>query len=215
MKSISMDSPIDGWAAGQTLPCAGNTTPVFMHYTGGAWRRVDVGFGADIGSVSMVSASDGWAAGALESWAKNAAGPVGSDSPLTLRYQNGAWTTVAQVPGLPAQGSGPQAMTALSPTDVWFAGQTAQVDTNATSVNLSMSHFDGRTFTSQTLSIANRFDVDIASISMVSPTEGWAVGDALWSRQYGVPSGSGHGFTPTITPLFLVCHGGVWSVAMD
>jgi hypothetical protein len=66
-----------------------------------------------------------------------------------------------------------------------------------------------------TVTLDGRQSANIAAISMLSPTEGWAVGTAYWPRKYGVPAGPGSGYTPTITPLILHYHDGVWSVALD
>ena len=79
----------------------------------------------------------------------------------------------------------------------------------------SLDIASGARFTIQTLTLARRFEVNITGISTLSPPEGWAVGDAFWPRDDGAPSDTGHGFTPTITSLFLVCHGGAWSVVQD
>lgn len=227
---LDMLSPTNGWAVGQAQANDFNPSPatpnvhtpaptdaaIILHYTGGKWVLADEIPSAQLQHIAMGSATDGWATGSTESWATSTSGPIGSSTPLLLRYQNGAWTAVSEPESAGVTlASSVQTVMALSPTDVWFAGQHGPVDTNSTSISFAMAHYNGAKFTAQSLTLSRRFDVNITGISMLSPTEGWAVGDALWPRDDGVPSGTGHGFTPTITPLFLVCHGGVWNVVQD
>ena len=227
---LDMLSPTEGWAVGTAH--AIDTTPnparpnkntpapinaaIILHYTGGAWTLHDEIPSAQLEHVAMGSASDGWAVGVNETWTTSNTGPVGSVTPLLLRYSGGAWAQMDQPTGNgQAWIDGVQAVAALSATDVWFAGQRAPVDTNATATNMTMTRYNGGVFTSQTVSLSRRRSANITSISMLSPTEGWATGSAFWPRDDGVPSDTGYGYTPTITPLFLRYHDGVWAVTLD
>jgi hypothetical protein len=104
---------------------------------------------------------------------------------------------------------------AVSATDVWLATVNEPPNPDATTTTITFLHDDGSGFLPATVTLDGRQSANIAAISMLSPTEGWAVGTAYWPRKYGIPSDTGLGYTPTITPLLLHYHDGVWSVAQD
>jgi hypothetical protein len=231
LTGLDMLSPTEGWAVGQAqaidmspgvaTPNANSPAPIdaaiILHYTGGEWTLADEIPSAQLTHIAMGSAIDGWATGSTESWATSTMGPVGSSTPLLMRYVNRTWKQASE----PASGaevnniSGVDDVSALSANDVWFSGIAFTTGTDATSVNVTMLHYNGSFMSWESVTLARRFSANINGISMLSPTEGWAVGSAFWPRDDGATSDTGHGFTPTITPLVLVCHRGSWSVALD
>ncbi|MGH2486074.1 MAG: hypothetical protein ACRDHE_08695, partial [Ktedonobacterales bacterium] len=228
--SLDMLSATEGWAAGQAQVVDPNSTPrppstytptpvdaaIILHYTGGAWTLAYEQPSAQLGQIAMGSSGDGWAIGSVESWYASKSGPVGGGSHLLLRYAGGSWAAAIEpFGGTQTWTGGEQSVTAPSATDVWMATVNEPPNQDATSVTITFFHYDGSAFTPMTATLSDRQSAYIASISMLSPTEGWAVGTAYWPRTYGVPSGTGPGYTPTITPLILHYHNGAWTVAQE
>lgn len=228
--SLDMLSPTEGWAAGQAQVSEPSSTPgppstytpaptdaaIILHYTGGSWALAYELPSAQVNQISMGSSTDGWAIGSVESWNTSKSGPIGSATPLLLRYTGGGWATASEPrSGTATWTPGEQSVLDVSATDVWLATVNEPPNQDATTTTITFLHDDGSGFLPATVTLDGRQSANIAAISMLSPTEGWAVGTAYWPRKYGVPSGAGPGYTPTITPLILHFHNGMWSVALD
>lgn len=185
LTSISMVSPTEGWAIGHSEPAtdANDSSVVLMHYQHDVWAPVHTDLKGRINSISMDSATDGWAVGDL----------------VMLHYDGKTWQSVTD---------GPQALLnqvqMLSPTDGWATGLQP-----GTSLPTAVWHYDGHAWTAQplpaSLALASTNSLFLSSLSMLSPTEGWAAGTLV---PYSTAS------TPTQAPsgVILRYSGGQWRV---
>ncbi len=165
LSAIGMSSETDGWAMGTQIPPGQNggssDDPAYvLHYTGGRWVQAQTSIHAWITAIKMLSPTDGWAIGNR-----------------VYHYDGVSWREAS----LPVSAQF-NAIAAVSPTDIWIAGDGSYAyppDGNAT-----ILHYDGKTWTRQaTPRLADYFS--ITSLSMVSPTEGWAVGSATLDGSKG------------------------------
>lgn len=180
---VSMVSSTEGWALAQISNATGDgksttNTVVFYHYQNGVWTPVaaplsvsaaatlqEGGPGGFNGAISMDSATDGWA------MARN----FNRDSVL-FHYTNGKWQETQQ--GAPSGSlAGIQATSAHS---AWtfndpFSGGSPTI-----------FHFDGASWTQQTINASMGDHAMILSLQMVSDNQGWALMKP--SPDYGDPN---------------------------
>jgi hypothetical protein len=177
LSSIAMVSATEGWASGSTLlpyyPPAqfngntvvtivdGFTLPVLLHYTGGAWTVVEDPPAAP-GPMVLSSPREGWAIGGTSF--------PNSSGPLALRYDGTAWNPVKD----PVFASLSMQTLAEAPNgEVWIAATDETTVGRDGDEPLLTMHYDGHTWIRQPANLDNdRF----FGMTMVSPTEGWAVG---------------------------------------
>jgi len=172
--SVSLDSPIDGWAVGTqaiapTIQATPDLSPrdqrgVFYHYMNGVWQPVSVAAIADQRIISlqivMVAANDGWAI------ALKQVGQTG----VVLHYDGTTWQS-APSPMLGA-GEVPQFLQMLSPTSGWMVtliGNDHPIP--------HLWRYDGTSWSQQ--AVPDLSKVEISALAMVSPNEGWLAGDTL------------------------------------
>ena len=179
---VSMISPTEGWALAQiTKTPDGKTTPntvTFYHYQNGLWTPETVrlsasaaitlrtgGVGGFNGVISMDSATDGWAI------ASNF-----NRGSVLFHFTASKWQEVQQ--------NGPYAnltgIQALSATSVWaYSGTTyyGQIP--------SVYHYDGTTWTQQTISGMTERS-RLVTVQMASDSLGWAM--ASVSGDYANPT---------------------------
>lgn len=208
LTDISMDAHDDGWAVGSHPD---QHTGIVLHYSGGRWSEVQTantsfaggrvwafspkqvlvlaplpkdqtGHGGSalvrydngiwtktvsprqISGMSVLSADDFWAA-CLD-------GHI-------LHYQGGQWTTYS-IAGQSSQQSSPQvgqplSIGMLSDSDGWVTGFI-----NATPEGIFLAHFDGHTWT-RVRGPAASGPTDMWTMSLLSPSDGWAGGDLMTS----------------------------------
>ncbi|HEY1388163.1 MAG TPA: hypothetical protein VGF38_06425, partial [Ktedonobacterales bacterium] len=139
-----------------------------LHYANGRWTQVrNTPLKAGITAIKMLSPTDGWAIGNR-----------------VYHYNGISWREVS----LPVATQF-NAIAAVSPTDIWIAGDGMW--SGAPDGNVTILHYDGSAWTRQaTPRLSDYFS--IASLSMVSPNEGWAVGSAMvdGSKGYYPPTGA-------------------------
>jgi len=164
-----VSNPNDGWIVGQ----AGGGFPAILHWDGVSWVRLDTTNGiswasnivGDLWSLHFLSPSDGWAVGASG----------GAGVPTNIVHWSGrwgaggSWTTKAS----PDSAATLYSVQVLSNTATPLGGYAVGGKTSGT-VGVVFS-WDGATWSSYVgvLPAAN-----LRSISMISPTDAWAVGDA-------------------------------------
>jgi len=153
--SITMLSATDGWAVGTT-----NVSPsgVILHYTGGRWVVVPVSLpGVGLAGISMVSPAEGWAVGSASS-------ATGMGVSVILHYHDGAWTSV------PNQLNGQLvAVQMVSATEGWAIGSANSGSSKFASL---VVHYSNGVWTAVDNNLWS-----VAGISMVSPHDGWIVGN--------------------------------------
>lgn len=177
LKSLSMDSPSDGWAASPT-PMNASKQPLVLHYTGGVWRQVDVPaldavlrptatvLEADINTISvrMFGAQAGWMFAQTNRDSDTEGGPRS----LVLRFEGGAWTLVP----------GPQVVqsvtlfdfSAVSVDEAWMMG----TDTHSGRSTTVFYHYinGGWAVAPET------FPFGAWDLTMLSTDDGWAATSA-------------------------------------
>ncbi len=173
LTAVGMSSPADGWAMGyqRAARANGNSSndPAYvLHYTGGRWMQVQTSIRGLITAIKMLSPTDGWAIG---SWAFGT---------RFYHYDGVSWREVTLPTSVEQQVNfqpNPNAISVVSPTNIWFAGNDQ--DGHAT-----ILHYDGSHWTQQeTPALLDSFTIN--ALSMVSASEGWAVGTAMVSQDKG------------------------------
>lgn len=183
--AVAMASAMDGWAAGQD--------GTILHWNGCSWRRASSPTANTLRGLVMMSSTDGWAVGdqgTILHWDGQAWLVVGSPTDMTLwavagRTTDDVWAvgdagTVVHWDGrewvkitspipsdhLPSDHH-LHAVAVLSPADVWVGGLGV------------LAHWNGVTWSidPSVPPVLTLVIHDIRSISMVSSTIGWAVGN--------------------------------------
>lgn len=220
LSDMAMVSPTEGWAVGGSYtavyehtsnPTTLTEQPLLWHYINGVWSPVQLPMHGRLTSISMDSPTDGWAIG-MNNYDQS------QDRLLLLHYDGQTWK---QIPSPVIQGlEMPQQIQMLSPTDGWLAGvpdpyfPTASQDAQASGI----WHYDGQTWQAQPMPVGlsegdQPGNLQVSSISMISPTEGWAA--ATWTPSQVISS------TPTpitkpvdLSPEGLILHyaAGHWTV---
>lgn len=193
LESIFMRSPTDGWIGGSEGCCGPNAgQAILLHYDGTAWNKVSVP-GFDVSQVVMTSASEGWAVGSQQ--VNGFDGPLGS----LLHYTGGKWSAV-KVAGIDEV----LALSLPAANGGWLVGLhflTSRVS-NALYAGIPsqvvLAHYNGKSWTAVTTTEVSTYaNATLSSISLASPTEGWAVGT------YSTNNGDA-------APLYYHLSGGMW-----
>jgi hypothetical protein len=178
---VSMVSPTEGWAMAQvTKTPDGKPTPntvTFYHYQNGLWTPETVtlssdaatvlrkgGVGGFNGTISMDSATDGWAV------ASNF-----NRGSVLFHFTNGKWQETYDAPS-----QGLTGIQALSATSVWAYSNTTYYGQMP-----SVYHYDGTTWTQQTISGMTERS-RLVAVQMASDNLGWAI--ASVSGDYANPT---------------------------
>jgi hypothetical protein len=160
--AVSMVSASDGWAwASMPIPIGDRYHSfrpggVLLHYDGTAWKIAThvfpIGIGNDPSALLMLSPTDGWATG----------------ENTTLHYDGTAWHEVTALSD--QQWGGGSAIAATSPHDIWIVRFGGDI-----------INYDGTSWTEQRITLAFGQQlpgaIQLNGIAMLSPSEGFAVGD--------------------------------------
>lgn len=184
LTSITMASPTDGWASGFTdYRSTNGATPILLHYDGSAWRRVD-GLALFVSALVALPTGDVW----------------GTTSLNILHYSGATWNVEAGDIAGPSVGFSSISM--LSAEEGWAVGSESNnapagptgSDTVPVYTRPLLLHYQQGTWTR--LPADPQLDnVQLSSISMRSPDDGWAVGNAIGG---------------SIAPVVLRYSGGQW-----
>jgi hypothetical protein len=223
LAAISMVSPTEGWTVGASFDAQGVPTALLLHDSGGRWTLQATLPNTDLRGVAMVWASEGWAVGETDTYLP--AGPAPNTptimaAPLLLHYMGGRWTAVPGAASVAPLGIGSLSQVAmLSASEGWIVGDTyvgtVRQPDSAPDTTILLHYQAGRWTPVSLPPLPHRRSFFVGGIAMVAGGEAWAVGAAFWPREDGIPAPNGTGYTPTITPLILHEHGGVWSIVMD
>jgi hypothetical protein len=154
LTTIAMISPSEGWVGGDGTASTDNG--FLLHYHGGEWLRVALpgaSASTNVNAISMLSPDEGWALERLF-------GDTGTSSRL-LHYQNGAWRAVGGTIDATLTG-----LAAVSSHMVWMVGSVTGTTGGI------FQYFDG-----QIAQIYSPTPNILSAVTMLSPTDGWAVGD--------------------------------------
>ncbi|HEY3993137.1 MAG TPA: hypothetical protein VGM01_09690 [Ktedonobacteraceae bacterium] len=191
LDNLAMVSTDEGWAIGDDT--ANNQRGVILHYVNGQWAQVSNLYATGVlWGIFMLSSSDGWIVGDQgvilhydgQNWRKvqspvtTALGSVFMLSPTEgwaagdalLHYSNGVWTRVANAPGFIYQ------IQMLSSTEGWAVGPNTMLhySNGAWTPILIRSPSNGSHMKPPPNDSISR--AQPLSISMLSSSDGWAVG---------------------------------------
>ncbi len=167
LQRVAMVSPDEGWAVGWT---EATQQASILHYTHGHWTPTNIAGMAGVTAsglrgIVMLSAREGWAVG---SQFFNSG--YGEETTLVLHYINGQWTRI------PWSMAGSFNSVAAFPSgDVWAVGE----DNPATGPGLIVHLRNGVPIQEDRPAPGLLHD-----IAMVSPSDGWAVGDGAATVRY-------------------------------
>lgn len=211
LSGISMVSPNEGWAVGAYMPpqAATGTPPspdkanaVLLHFLNGAWTRVNVPITVigrpQLNGISMDSPTDGWAVGGIQPITNS--GESAQNTAILLHYNGHSWTQVSN--SIQANLGVVQMESA---TSGWALPSMGAADV--------IYHYDGASWTAQPLPSISSGDqqsfVEIFSLSMTSPDDGWAVGSATPPART-----IGNAGYPSAPPTGVILHytSGKWQI---
>jgi hypothetical protein len=182
---LSTSSATDAWGVGLLLQATNQRGILTEHWDGKAWTQVPAPVpagdvpGAEATGVADISPTNAWMVG-------NPAG-ITASGPAWIQHWDGKAWTVAPVAGMPA-GSQLSAVRALSATNVWAVGTTAN--------SPLILHYDGTSWTVQSGIPSPGTSSELQSVAVTS-TGAMAVG------QFTDTSGT--------HPLMLLWNGTTWA----
>jgi hypothetical protein len=124
--AVTVLSPTDAWAVGEN---GLQTATLSAHWNGTAWSFVPTPFPQD-GADPQNFLTGVTATGPTDVWASGYEGNVNQQNfnlPYMLHWNGTAWS-LTETPNAGTEGSLLSGVTAVSPTDVWAAGQTGESD---------------------------------------------------------------------------------------
>jgi hypothetical protein len=168
LQGVSALSDSDVWAVGNfsTSSTSSGGRTLIEHYDGTAWSVVSSPSPSTQGDfltgVAALASDNVWAVGWLDS-------PIlGTLSPLILHWDGAMWSVT---PGVPGAGNILEAITALSPTDIWAVGESAGGGNNFE------LHWNGSKWTvTPFASFPNGGQQSLRGVAAASSTDVWAVG---------------------------------------
>ena len=196
LNSMSADSPSDIWAVGEFTPhgtvCDGpppkdiqRTRPLISHWNGHQWLVSDAsprGTGLSLVSVAALSPTNVWAVG-NESVHHNGYRGI-------IEHWNGrTWRVVPSLHPGPRGRGFLRSMSAVGPHDIWAVGYYSA---SRTRQHTFVERWNGSVW--RQIPSPNRACHlnEFSSISMLSPTDGWAVGDGGYCSDPSETSEAAH-----------------------
>jgi hypothetical protein len=164
LNGVAALSPADAWAVGDAA--IGSATPLILHWDGRRWAQVPAApvpgrMDAELLSVAVHSPDDAWAVGDAEDKAQRI-------TTVTEHWNGHRWRLV------PSPSHGPDsslaAVTIASDGSAWAAGSTDQA-------RPFVLRWSGRAWVPAATPRPARGGVLLESITAVSPTQVWAVGE--------------------------------------
>jgi hypothetical protein len=217
LSAVSSVSPTDIWAVGFQSTSNEGDAPLTENFNGTSWTVVAAPSPAgatiaEFSSVSAVASNNAWAVGF--SLSVNGSG-VSVSTPLIEHYNGTSWSIQTN----PATGGSLNAVTAISPTDVWSVGGTGSADL--------VENFNGTSWSIVQVPSPPASRPSLSGISAVSPTDIFAVGGigkgnfpqvlqfngTTWSSLANLPTGIADTAIDAIsaTDVWTVGRGNIWN----
>ncbi|HEU5198544.1 MAG TPA: hypothetical protein VFU32_02840, partial [Ktedonobacterales bacterium] len=227
INDLEMTSPSDGWAAG-SLPSITSDPfqqeALILHYTGGQWTVSGTFQYGGLTSIAMASPTDGWAVGWQDASTQTLVNgtpqsvqdsgtpqsPIDRQKPLALHYTDGEWQPVAVSfgtdPTMPWSFGQGRAWQVLLPsaTDGWMLGPASGVLLHYNGTTWQLVHLPAPTIKNTLLALSG--------LDILSPTEGWAVGEQEATRGCPVAPPTDGGVEVCATPLLLHYQHNAWTI---
>ena len=216
--------PNNGWIVGNSS----EEEPTIFHWNGFMWTKgIAIGTTNNLNSVFMVSTQDVWSVGGGQNPTASCTATPIALCPVILHYTGGAWNTVTPPPGSYTLKS----VFMVSSTEGWAVGEEAAASPSyrytpqATGIILHYTQSGGVASWSIFPAPSSPSPTPpLNSIDMLSPNEGWAIGDNATILHYTVSSGVGTWNTlvvsgnPTLstdanlTSIFMLSPSDGWAV---
>jgi hypothetical protein len=196
LEAVSASSPTDAWAVGGINLGPRDHGTLIEHWNGSTWsvaqENAETGQGVQLNGVVDLSSTDAWA--------------VGNSSGLVEHWNGTSWSLVI-LPDPSFTPAAGKAIAAVSANNVWILGSTVNSATGvATPETL---HFNGTSWTAVPLQQPNATNFGLSSLSAISATDIWAVGQVRPSSTTANGStliehynGTAWSIVPTPTPGF-------------
>jgi len=173
-------NPNDAWAVGNASAVTGE--PTIYHWNGFMWTKgVTIGTTNNLNSVFMLNGGDVWAVGGGNKATASCSPPLCA---VILHFTGGSWNTVTPPPGNYRL----KGVFMVNSNEGWAVGQTAV--NGPTILHYTVSGGVGGWATFPAPSTPTTIH-SLNSVFMLSPTEGWAVGDNATILHYTVSGGVG------------------------
>jgi hypothetical protein len=198
LDGVTTLSATSAWAVGYTSV---NGSPIayhralIEHWNGSTWRVVPTPRAgpsdSDLWGVTALSATNAWAVGNQNTGTF----PTFRFRPL-VEHWNGATWQLVRVPSPPLTGTGASlfGMAATSPRNIWAVGDYA----TATGFQPLVEHFNGTRWALIRAPVAG--SAILSQVSLLTPTDGWAVGLRGASTQALIEHWNGQHWATTATP---------------
>ena len=178
LNAVTALSSSDVWAVGfDNSSNLNESRTLTLHFDGTIWKTVPSpnpgkcnqgNFGNVLTAISAVSSTDIWTVG--YTFGCNAL-----LQPMSMHWDGTKWTVVTVAP-LPFDNNALNGVIAFASNNVFAAGY--QTASNG-AVNTLIEHWDGNSWTVMTSANRNQTGNVLQAISGTSPTDIWAVGDAV------------------------------------
>lgn len=202
---LAARAPGDIWAVGETdeADAQGTILPLIEHWDGTGWRPVaapHVGVGGTLDGVVALAADDAWAVGStILAQIGNPQQEVANPIETLVEHWDGKRWTIVPSPNIDpvgiAQADRLHSIAALSPSDIWAAGQFTLPDGSNDQLTLA-EHWDGTRWSLQ----------PVPDVAMLSSLFGAATAGSgtVWL----VGAGDFPGLVSGIGPLVVTTTGG-------
>jgi hypothetical protein len=216
LSAVSSVSPNDIWAVGFQDTSTGVVAPLTENFNGTSWSVVAAptpagSSVAEFTSVSALASNNVWAVG----YSLSVANGENVSTPLVEHFNGTSWS----IQTTPATGGKLNAVTAVSPTDVWAVGGTGSADL--------IENFNGTTWSIVQAPSPPTNDPSLGGISAVSSTDIFAVGGVgkgnfpqvlqfngtTWISLANLPTGIADAAIDAIsaTDVWTVGNAGIWN----
>jgi hypothetical protein len=194
-----MLSATDGWALAIRVGNLSSDT-FLLHYTDEQWKVEHVFEGVTAFLLPMLSDTDGWLVGSTQGVDTSKAG-----NQLLMHYTTGQWKDVTSSLPNVSKIIAVEVMSMRAANDGWvmviYNSENGQVARK-------LLHYDGTGWTEAPLpAIPNTSTWDIRHITMLSASEGWAVGE---HEVKDAP-----GYVTLVRPVIFHFLNGMWSIASE
>ena len=166
LSAVSAVSPTDIFAVGSQSTSGGDVGPLTEIFNGTSWSVVAAptpagASSAEFSAVSALASNNVWAVGV--SFSVNSSG-VTVSTPLVEHYNGTSWSIQTN----PATAGTLNAVTAISPTDVWAVGGTGSADL--------VENFNGTSWSVVQVPSPPTSEPSLGGISAISSTDIFAIG---------------------------------------
>jgi alpha-tubulin suppressor-like RCC1 family protein len=193
LDGISAVSSTEAWAVGASNALV-SSTPLAEHWNGQAWLTAAVPLPAGASTATLTGVDE---LTATNVWAVGSTPATGSDQRTLIEHFNGSDWSVVPSPDPETGTSAFDELTGISgtsPDNLWAVGTYS----NGTFISLLFEHWNGKSWKFVSGPITGDFGT---AVTVVSPSDVWAVGDDLATAATVSEHWNGHAWTVVDTPF--------------